>query len=696
MNKNIFLILLLICLFCCEDKYNNNKNHELIKNIKSLNNHEIEIKYLLAKNNLTTPHNLILNDNNYYYLLSKLFYNNNTDNKLNDWFDYCIEKSIKTDNIFKKDALKFYINYLADNEKWNLIKKVINENIEILTDKEDEIYLKYAENNSFIDINYIPNNLEIFPILHQIIKKQPSDLNNFVNQKKIENYIIESKLYYNHIYQSKNNNINEDKLINEKIKLIEIIEYCKDNYFLSCLSSYINKDKNKFILNLDFFLNNTDQITYDKLELIRKLSVMFGLRKDFYTVLSKHYNNNIYSTYFYGVEVIYYVNYSKGLKILQDTLSKFDSNSIINYNIRGMALSSSFNLSKKWFNEFTKYYNDYPDYIRSNQLLNTFFRQIILYKKNDLFIDIIRDFPITKMEPKDKVLFYYYLYLIDKKNKKKWKQNILKEFPLSFSALTLNNGAISIENKNLLKTIKTETKLSKTTKIKISKIKYFLDFYFLKEAQNISLDDLTDNEKVIVYDLFYNYLINENDYYLSLRYARYIISILYDDNFDNIDDLDILKRLYPPHYKNLILKYSKQYNIEPACAFAVMREESNFKNDIVSYQSAVGLMQIMPPTGKFISQKLKINNYDLTNPEDNINMGTFYLNFLQRYFNKKEYILASYNAGPGRTKQWYNTYNSFSDEIKLELIPIPETRNYVRKVMKSYFIYDYLIENHYN
>lgn len=694
MIRNLFLIVIILLLFSCKD--NKNRNHKLIKEIKSLDIDNVEITKLLKKNNIENPSNIILYDPNYYYLLSKLFYIRNIDEKYNIWFNYFINNALKTDNIFKDNALKLYIAHLIKNNKWDLIKKTIIDNQKILLDSQNEIYLKYADNKSFNEINYIPDNIEILPILYQIIRSNPSDLTNLENQLKIENFLINSKLFYNYIYT---NNKIENDLIDIDLyidHLDKMINYVKDNYFLSCIFYYIKNDKNKFRNNLEDFIKTTDQISYQKLNILRKLSINLGIRKDFYYILSSHYNEDKYLKYFYGIEVIYFINYSKGLSILKETLHDFNANGTINYNIRAMILESTFILNEKWFNELIKFYNDYPDSINANNLLYIFFRKLIMYQKNDLLIDLFKNFPLEKMGAKDKELFTYYLYLIDDDNREKWKKLIIKEFPLSFSGLKINHGKILISNKNRIKNIIAETKLSNIARIKLLKIKYLLDFDFIEDAKNISLNDLSTNEKIIIYDLFYNYSVNINDYYNSLRYTRLIIDLLYDSNYYKIDDLDILKRLYPSPYLNLVNKYSKIYDVDPACAYAVMREESNFKNDIVSYKNAIGLMQIMPSTGQFISQKLKLHNYDLTNPEDNIKMGTYYLKFLERYFDKKEYILASYNAGPGRAKQWHSSYKNFSDDIKLELIPIYETRDYIRKVMQSYFIYNYLIEYYYN
>ena len=147
------------------------------------------------------------------------------------------------------------------------------------------------------------------------------------------------------------------------------------------------------------------------------------------------------------------------------------------------------------------------------------------------------------------------------------------------------------------------------------------------------------------------------------------------------------------HYKDYIFKYSKEFNIDPALAFAVMREESCFKYNIVSHANAIGLMQIIPKTGIFIANKLKIKKYNLYNPEDNIKMGIYYLKFLKTYFNDTELILSSYNAGQGRTLNWNKNLSKYPKDVFYELIPIDETRYYIKKVMNSYYIYKFLINN---
>ena len=296
MIKKFFILLFILLLFSCIDI--KNKNHKLIKEIKSLNIDNVEVTNLLKKNNIKNPNNLILYDSNYYYLLSKLFYIKKINEKYNTWFNYFIENSIKIDNIFKDDALKLYITHLAKTNKWKLIKKLIIENQKILVDNQDEIYLKYAANESLNEINYIPEKIEILPILYQIITSNPSVLNNTVNQVKIEDYLIDSKIFYNYIYKYESDENSEDIDFNLNY-LIKIIDNINNNYFLTCIINYIQKDKDNFKKNLENFFKNNNQFSYKKINILKKLSINLETRKNFYKLLSIYYKQNKYRSYLF-------------------------------------------------------------------------------------------------------------------------------------------------------------------------------------------------------------------------------------------------------------------------------------------------------------------------------------------------------------------------------------------------------------
>ena len=306
---------------------------------------------------------------------------------------------------------------------------------------------------------------------------------------------------------------------------------------------------------------------------------------------------------------------------------------------------------------------------------------------------LLLNIDLNKLPSDIKCDLVYDFYLLDNENKDKWKNILINEFPLSFEALKLNNGNIKFHNSNALSKIINDYKMSNEGLNILKKINYLFDFKYYDEALKIDYSSLDNNEKVIILNRFYNYYISIQDYYHALKIARDIAEIVYNNNYYNINDLEMVKRLYPQHFKDIIVKYSNEFNVDPALSYAVMREESNFKYNIVSYRNAIGLMQIIPVTARFIAQKLRILRYDLNNPEDNIKMGVYYINYLDKYFNKYEHTISSYNAGPGNTKRWSIMYNKYPEEIANELIPIYETRNYLKNVMKSYYIYKFIIEN---
>lgn len=149
--------------------------------------------------------------------------------------------------------------------------------------------------------------------------------------------------------------------------------------------------------------------------------------------------------------------------------------------------------------------------------------------------------------------------------------------------------------------------------------------------------------------------------------------------------------LYPMKYQDLISKYAEGYQLDPYFVSAVIWKESRFQEDVVSSAGAIGLMQVMPETGRWISEKIGLENYSdalLTDPECNIQLGCWYLNYLTDVFQGDlTKILAGYNAGPNRVRTWLEDPEYSSDGTTLEKIPFVETENYVQKVQQSYKIY---------
>ena len=150
---------------------------------------------------------------------------------------------------------------------------------------------------------------------------------------------------------------------------------------------------------------------------------------------------------------------------------------------------------------------------------------------------------------------------------------------------------------------------------------------------------------------------------------------------------------YPLKYEELILKYAKQYDLDPYFVCAVIWTESKFDPDAESSKGAIGLMQILPDTGEWIAGKIKMEGFSaekLTDPETNIRLGCWYLSYLEDKFDGDiTNIAAGYNAGPAKVEQWLKDEKYSSDGKRLENIPYEETENYVKRERQSYEIYKF-------
>lgn len=155
--------------------------------------------------------------------------------------------------------------------------------------------------------------------------------------------------------------------------------------------------------------------------------------------------------------------------------------------------------------------------------------------------------------------------------------------------------------------------------------------------------------------------------------------------------------LYPIGYKDLINKYSKEYNVDPFLV-AIINVESKYDKDAVSNKDARGLMQIMPGTGEWAAEILNIENYNLkllSEPETNIKFGAWYISQLKKEFNNNmDLVYAAYNAGSGNVGKWLQDKTYSNDGKNLEDIPFNQTKEYVEKVKLNYNIYK-LVYNKY-
>lgn len=136
-------------------------------------------------------------------------------------------------------------------------------------------------------------------------------------------------------------------------------------------------------------------------------------------------------------------------------------------------------------------------------------------------------------------------------------------------------------------------------------------------------------------------------------------------------------------------KTVQKYAHFPALAFSVMKAESGFSKNAVSDAGAVGLMQLMPSTAKFVCERNEIpfEEERLQEGDYNAMLGCIYLNYLLSRFSDQETALAAYNAGEGTVSSWLKSGDCSDDGVHLKFIPYAETRNYIKKVLKYQKIY---------
>jgi soluble lytic murein transglycosylase len=147
---------------------------------------------------------------------------------------------------------------------------------------------------------------------------------------------------------------------------------------------------------------------------------------------------------------------------------------------------------------------------------------------------------------------------------------------------------------------------------------------------------------------------------------------------------EVLSVIFPLQYWSLVSKHAAAHKLDPYLVTALIAQESTFDKDIVSSARAVGLMQIMPTTGRRWARRLGIRNFStrrLTVAETNMRIGTAYFADLIKQFGTEYAALAAYNAGESRVVRWQRERPGMPREEFIDDIPFPETQNYVRRIL---------------
>jgi soluble lytic murein transglycosylase len=174
----------------------------------------------------------------------------------------------------------------------------------------------------------------------------------------------------------------------------------------------------------------------------------------------------------------------------------------------------------------------------------------------------------------------------------------------------------------------------------------------------------------------------------GMSYGRLIVP-----SFDSrkIPDVppNVWRTLYPLPYEASLRREAARNDFDPMLAAGLIRQESTFQADIVSHANAVGLMQVLPKTGKLLAKQLKVRytKAKLFDPEYNLELGMLYIAGLLKLTGEPEYALAAFNAGEDRIAAWRAERNYEEIPELVESIPFTETRDYVQIVMRNADVY---------
>ena len=146
---------------------------------------------------------------------------------------------------------------------------------------------------------------------------------------------------------------------------------------------------------------------------------------------------------------------------------------------------------------------------------------------------------------------------------------------------------------------------------------------------------------------------------------------------------------YPLAHREAVGAAARQWGLDEALVFSIIRQESRFTPEARSRVGATGLMQLMPATAKWVARQIPVHPYRadmLTQPALNVRMGGYYLGRVLEDLGHPVLAAAAYNAGPGRAKRWRDE-GALEGAIYIETIPFNETRDYVKQVFANAWYY---------
>lgn len=157
-----------------------------------------------------------------------------------------------------------------------------------------------------------------------------------------------------------------------------------------------------------------------------------------------------------------------------------------------------------------------------------------------------------------------------------------------------------------------------------------------------------------------------------------------------------IELLYPAPYKDSLVKFAKERDVDPRFVLSIMRQESRFRADVKSVAAARGLMQFISSTSNHIASEVGKDNFkqdELYNPPTAILFGSQYISNLYKMFPAQhQAVAASYNGGEDNMERWLARASSNDPDQYVPEILFSQTKDYVYKVMQNYRVYQMLYD----
>lgn len=624
-----------------------------------------------------------------YYSQGMMFYNQ--ENYQDAYYNFSQIKRIS--KLYELSLLKEFqcANNLKDKKTAH---KKIKELVKLTKDKNLRPYVLYNEANLSDELN-TNSKTQLQKKYNYIQKNYPESDFAIASEYKLAQILKETKpilakeKYIEYLTYAPNgkfaiNSLDEIKKFQTQFTKddweIVALAYFKNNNYTEALKAYENTSFSKNWANIAQCYKSLKQ--YDK----EKQIILKGLDLKVSATDEKEITTQI-------DRLISITNADK-ITTLQDLYTKY-TNSYIHPTVTYMLAESS--TSIRSIKLYETIINNYPTSIwASNSLWEVFWYNYHekRYRTCEQLAKAHKEIYFNSLDAPRVAYWYGKALLKEKKNKQAREvfYSVINNYPLSYySFLAARQLKMSKAKKMITKKAIVSYNINSINK------QLFKENFLILLADNNdynTIDDLKINDEFIKSWVAYK----KQNYPKSINLAKNELLKKYTIEHDEKNDKKTqklsfsnyeLKLMYPILFENIINDYAKDYKLSPYLFLSLIREESHFDKEAKSSVGAIGLSQLMQPTASYIENK-PIPKETLLDDSENIRIGMKYFNYLIKYFKGNEYLaILAYNAGPGNIDKWLNNPKITSDEIDvfIENIPYLETKNYIKKILSSYWAY---------